>query len=701
METNEGIKESQMLNEQANKINKSDNLLRGSPVFFFICFVILMIVLITTIYIRSKNVDTQFSTHQSRNNFKRIQNDNSHNWEEVVIPPPNQIQSNTIFKYPEILTKENLSDLTPSFNRDKLQIECSRFIGLNPSDSSFSQPKVLVVGSNSATGSAVIRKFKSQNISFISIKNYIDFDFSSPYAKLYFSNITLIGAIIVHQPPLFRFANTDGSSYIQEIIANYTDGLMSFLHELNIPIVYAVTRPYIHSNSNVDYCFGAKLVFLPHLVDSTEIYDTENILLRAVRECQIVGHSTIVTFEPTYIESITAEDAATFLIDQMNNFQPGRITLNGMTNISIKKAIKMVVGDKCNITFRRSSHKFTKVKTTNNHFIVNKNVNSLIRDSFDNYKEKEESAYLSIVVTGRNDHFANGFEERVQCFINNLAKSFQTVPTASFELIFVDYATNHSQNPYLYDVFNWAPEILKRTRSIIVPSSFHDKISTKLNTKTPFLEYVAKNIGTYRASGEFVLTMNPDSILSNSFFECIAGRNLNEGVLYQTVRFCMEDEYLHSSTVDEIIQVNEEPWITKKYHFSDYYDNERKSMRLYRSRSDFDRYLFRSGAGDFLLLSKKLWNAIGGFHEMGFNTHVDNLFNLKMLKLAMGFTKTFLPYPIIHQEHPHLSPKFGMVDNLITIYYQYLIHGRTNATPYESDRLDWGYSNETFQEIQH
>lgn len=632
--------------------------------------------------------------------IKTSDNNNTNHWFEIVIPPANQFKSNHIFKYSEIYQNQDLSKINFSFDRSQFQIENARYIGLNPYDYNFDDPKILVIGANSATGSMVVSKLQSQNISVIPLNNYIDADFSSPQTELFFEKVTLKGAIVVHEPPLFRFASLDGYSYINEIIGNYTDGLMNFLYKRKIPVVYSVTRPYFQSNTNVDYCFGAKLVFLPNVIDSKEILDTENILLRTVRECQIINHSKIVLFENSVIESVTSEDAADFLISQLNNFHPGRISLTGSTNISLKKAIKMIVNQNCKVTFKKSPHKLKKVKESINKHVINGDAQLLIQNAFSNYIEPtNKDPYLSIVVTGRHDNFANGFENRSQFFIDQLAESFKKVPTASFELIFVDYATDYPNYSYLYETLKWPPELKKRTRNIIVPSSFHQEISKRLNTTTPFLEYVAKNIGLWRSKGKFVLTMNPDSILSTNFFECISAHNLNEGFLYQTTRFALDEEMLMSNTIEEVIQLNEEPWNQKKYNFKDYYDCGRKSFTFYRFYSDFELYLFRAGAGDFLLMSKDLWKAIGGFHEMKFNTNVDNLLNLKMLKLITGFPKVFLPYTIIHQEHPHLSPRHGTVDSIVDIFLQYLHHGRTNILPFESDRLDWGYKNFSFEEV--
>ena len=696
--------------ESRNK--KSDGLVRGSPILFFILFLILIFILLLTLYIRRPIQNFELDNANNDNdiiNKNPKKDDNINHWFEIIIPKNKetyQTEKHKVFRYPEILAKDTISNNTEevSFTRNKLYFEASRFIGLNPTDVDFDKPKVLIIGENTAVGNAVLKKLQSKNIQCLPLKNYIHVDFSSNDTINFFTNVSLKGAIIVHQPPLFKFAKTDGSQYINDQIFNYTTGLMNFLTLRKIPVVYAVLPPYFPGNTNVDYCYGAKLVFLPHVIDSNYIYDTNNILLASLRNCLNQKETIVYDYENSrnVIDSVTANDAANFLIDQFNEFKPGRISLKGSTNITIKEALNIAIPEYlgCKIQIKTLPHKIQQVKISQNEFVIENDVKQLIKNNFIHYTEpKEKKPYFSIVVTGRNDHFAGGFEDRAQVFLNKIGEALKAVPTADMELIFVDYATDYPTNTYLDKLFTFPDQLKNRTRFIIVPPSFHEKVSLKIKTKYPFLEYVAKNIGIWRSFGEFVLTMNPDSILSFEFFECAANRNLNEGFLYQTARFCLTEDVLRSSTSDEIFQLSEEPWNHKKFQLHDNTDTFRNELYFYTNVYSFDNYLFRAGSGDFLLLSKKLWEAIGGFHEFGKNSHVDNLLQIKMLKLVTGFVRVYLPFSIVHQEHEHLNSKHLAVDNILDIFYHYLNHGRTTLFPPERDPDDWGYSTEKFDEI--
>ncbi|OHS94191.1 hypothetical protein TRFO_11250 [Tritrichomonas foetus] len=711
-----------------------------------------MIILGITIYVRTPSIHSPESGAQQKIEVMDDEHDSVNHWYDIIIPSQNQI-GKTSFLYPEILYPKNISVRSYSFDRKKFQIELSRFIGLlNPRSPTFSQPKVLVIGSNTAVGSAVVKELKSRKIPVLPMKNYIYFDFSYKDANIFFENVSLSSIIVVHQPPIFKYATTDGFAYISQTIQNYTDGFMKSLKKNNldkIPIVYAVPPPYFEANTNVDYCYGSKLVFLPNVIDSNELYDTDNILLRAARECQIHGKTTVLEYSgEEMIESVTAESAAQFLISQIESFSPGRVTLRGSSNISLHDAIKLITQNptqtnnnnnltiiqdnenyekeendqnndgkdkmnknyengendksekKCRVTFVKSVHSIPPVKLSKNEFVIDGDVSSMIETTFDSFKEpKNKNPYLTIVITGRNDHFAGGFEDRAQVFLNKLGEAIEKVPTADIELIFVDYATDYPKNTYLDKVFTYPKELKNKIRFIIVPPSHHEMLTKKLKTRTPFLEYIAKNIGIYRSRGEFILTMNPDSILSVQFLECVANRNLNEGFLYQASRFSLTEEITRSNTKEDIFQLIEEPWNHKKIMFTENVDTSRNDMKLYRDYFDFELFLFRAGAGDFLLMSKKLWEAIGGFHEFGVNTQVDNMLNMKLLRMVTGFVRVYLPFSIVHQEHEHVSPKFGEVNDMLKIFEQFIHHGQTNAFDPERDALDWGYKDCAFEEI--
>jgi hypothetical protein len=238
------------------------------------------------------------------------------------------------------------------------------------------------------------------------------------------------------------------------------------------------------------------------------------------------------------------------------------------------------------------------------------------------------------------------------------------------------------------------PSSLKsRVKWLVVPPDFHDRRGVNIS----FLEYVAKNIGVRRSSGLFVLAMNPDSIVSQQFVEAVARRPFNDRTLYLTSRFRILPRLLNSLPLPDIIQLIEEPWAQKAHRLEDFVDAERGSMKYISAAHDYGQFIFRSGTGDFILLARTLFDALGGFHEVAVNTHVDHFFVMKMMKLLPGYIQMYLPYTLMHQHH---AKNKGQGIDALPVIYQYLRHGRTDLLGVNADDPDWGAPNETFEVLQ-
>ena len=133
-----------------------------------------------------------------------------------------------------------------------------------------------------------------------------------------------------------------------------------------------------------------------------------------------------------------------------------------------------------------------------------------------NARDKMRQLYSSIVVVGRHDGFAKGFEKRAQIFLDALANHTQKVPLASYEIVFVDYATP-TEAAKLSEVFVIHPVLRDKIRFVNVPATSHVRVCHKLNTSISFLEYVAKNIGIRRAKeGTFSQQIQTSSFLWTS-----------------------------------------------------------------------------------------------------------------------------------------------------------------------------------------
>jgi hypothetical protein len=143
----------------------------------------------------------------------------------------------------------------------------------------------------------------------------------------------------------------------------------------------------------------------------------------------------------------------------------------------------------------------------------------------------------------------------------------------------------------------------------------------------------------------------------------------------------------------EHIKINE-PWkYPHNHHFA--------TFRLLTSDREKFGYEYVAGLGDFTLLSKELWDALGGYHIFTTNTYVDHLFKGKMLKLISGGYAVQLPNPVLHQYHPHVSSSrpsesLSLVNELLD---EYLLYGRLHHEKHWRDQPSWGCPEKPFREL--
>jgi predicted O-methyltransferase YrrM len=137
--------------------------------------------------------------------------------------------------------------------------------------------------------------------------------------------------------------------------------------------------------------------------------------------------------------------------------------------------------------------------------------------------------YISAVITGRNDGYGENFLLRVNTFIKSLDHQVKNYPNL-FEIILVEW-NPPADTPSMAEVI-YKPKNLE-LRIITVPKEVHDTY----NAQTPMLEYAAKNVGIFRARGDFVLTTNPDIIFTDFLIHTLSKRALQHDVVYRTDRY--------------------------------------------------------------------------------------------------------------------------------------------------------------------
>ena len=71
------------------------------------------------------------------------------------------------------------------------------------------------------------------------------------------------------------------------------------------------------------------------------------------------------------------------------------------------------------------------------------------------------------------------------------------------------------------------------------------------------------------------------------------------------------------------------------------------------------------GAADFLILSKKMWDAVEGFDEVPANENVETLFLSKLMRFIPGFAQITMPPIIFHQKKKFTIPTTDNFENEI------------------------------------
>ncbi|KAH0786136.1 Methyltransferase FkbM family [Histomonas meleagridis] len=420
------------------------------------------------------------------------------------------------------------------------------------------------------------------------------------------------------------------------------------------------------------------LLKMPYLIDSTAVHDLENPTMRSVRECLKVGYSHIEYSPYSTYQSISSSEAADFIIQQLHKQTTEHILVKGYSNTTIEASIQNVLNtlhlSQCKIHFRNYSHKIDKLPQPNKIEHIgspNSDVHQMLTEAYKDFSYKENPIpYMSIVVTGRHDNFSGGYMMRSQNTLTSIDYALSQVPLANIEVVFVDYATAETTT-LLSEEFVIGPNLRNKVRFIIVPPKSHEKLCEKLNKKIAFFEYIAKNIGTRRSFGKFVLTANTDDLFSK-----------NDGI-----------------TMMELIGNVTEIWKLRKMDINQRCGHGSYRFAIVDSSDAFSKKSYPCATGDFLLLSKDLWDAVQGFNELPANPGVDTVFQARMMKFAPGFARMFVYPLIIHQRHPRQNMFRPSVANSEEVLNEYTCKGTCKLCSPYYDSDDWGLKNENFSVI--
>ncbi|KAH0792417.1 Methyltransferase FkbM family [Histomonas meleagridis] len=555
-------------------------------------------------------------------------------------------------------------------------------------------------------GSSLKRKFQELDIPYVSVNGINEIDFSMPDTYKVLNTVNITKAIITYQPPLVRHTSSDGYGYTRDIVLKYFTGLTTYFKDKNIPFLYVTTQP-LYGETKIMKENGGHIIEIPYVIDSKAIKDLENPTMRAVRECQKVGYSNIEYIPFLQYESVTADDVVEYILNH-NNVKED-VLLRGYSSIDIETAIKHAVTSanvpNCTINFKNYPHNVPNYQTQYNvteYIGKNVNIKEMIKNSYNNFRiigNLKKKVHTSIVVPGRNDGYGIGFEQRIQNFINAIDYAIQMVPLAEVEVIFVDYATP-TNNKLLSEILTIPKTISDKIRFIIVPPSIHEMLEQRYQTQYEFLEYVAKNIGTRRSLGKFILTTNADCLFPTEFFELVAAHQFNTAVIYRGNRWDLYPYTLssHQMSMNDFIKIMSETWKLSHMRVNQW-------CRVYNRFAvidSCDEYKAKAAScapGDFQMLSRTMWDAMQGFNEVPANPATDSVFIARMLKLLPGYMRMFVHPLFFHQPHQTSYKRRKYFPKEMESKHDYCCLGNCLSCAPFYDRDDWGLVNYTFREV--
>jgi hypothetical protein len=286
---------------------------------------------------------------------------------------------------------------------------------------------------------------------------------------------------------------------------------------------------------------------------------------------------------------------------------------------------------------------------------------------------------LSLVVGGRNDNYGETFSQRFQTFLRYLA-SIDDSLKQKIELIAVDW--NSPQDaPSLYEAMDWSG--VANVRVVTVPPHIHAEIPNPGNM--PMLEFFAKNVGVRRASGDWIVSMNPDIVLSTELLDFAVNGTLDPGCFYRADRydfrpdavFTVAGRDIFKRSLAAVFEAHTRPtpdpceeisravepgsapdsWPQSCAYFEDKLGPDGDIIECCRRPGRFTG-LHTNASGDFVMASRAAWSRVRGHWERTDTfTHLDALLTAHFLGAGYLQQIVLRPHMVLHMDHTREEQK--------------------------------------------
>ena len=270
-------------------------------------------------------------------------------------------------------------------------------------------------------------------------------------------------------------------------------------------------------------------------------------------------------------------------------------------------------------------------------------------------RDCDSDVYLSMVMVGRNDNYGGTFQSRLatslRINLHLLNKHASGASGFAAEVIFVEWNPLPSGPSSAALLAEYAAAAARqsphppvtRVRVVTVPPVVHNALralwrATPPKTFPPVLEYLGKNVGVRRARGKFVLTTNPDDVLSATLVASFAKMNLLAVNFYRAARGnCNPRAWQQISRkkfgANRDAEFHELDRCVGGVRFpTKFWDGQPHQVSGSCANGGLDKSIptnpathasvlkvtpFAYASGDFWLAARRTWHKIGGYIEAG------------------------------------------------------------------------------------
>lgn len=254
--------------------------------------------------------------------------------------------------------------------------------------------------------------------------------------------------------------------------------------------------------------------------------------------------------------------------------------------------------------------------------------------------------FITAVICGRNDNYGGFLNERATYSINALLETYD-------EVIYVDWNTQEGKN-VLTD--NLTLQNRDKLRVIEVTPEMVKDIMGNVACQ-PMCEVMARNIGIRRATGDIIVSTNPDIIPPERKYLDVCLRDLGENEMFTFAKQDVELQELSNVFGDRktnIIPLMSSAfgiWPITKRLMSPFLAMSKNQIEQHDPKYHHTLASLICACGDMQVAKRATWHNIRGFEEsMKKRGFADTGVQYKTI-MAGGVVKAFNFPPVYHIEH--------------------------------------------------